>query len=124
MCINPSKDILSRNSNPKIWTDIGYIFKTFYDLQIPNSKDLEIPNTYCIKIDSPAIISYVSKYDCRSNPNASSIITKTSSSLSINNTTIAIVIGVIVCLLIMGCGVFMVMSMHKSSHNSNKKKNK
>ena len=118
MSQNPSPVLLRINSDRKVWTEIGYIFKVIHDLNIPDSTANYVPPSYCIKVDSPTIISYVSQYDCRSNATASPVITKSLSSLfsidSIDSNSygvIAIGVGVVCCLMCMsGCALMAMMS--------------
>jgi hypothetical protein len=94
--LKPSDSLLKINPNPKVWSDIGHMYKTLYDLNLPDKTTNYVPNTFCIKIDSPAVISYASQYDCRSNSSASPTIVATSGlGFSMDNTTIGIVVGVV-----------------------------
>jgi hypothetical protein len=109
---NPPSELFIYNSDPKTWSDISYIFKVLYDL---NGSEVSnyTPPTYCIKIDSPALIDYAVQYDCRSKPNASPNI---SGSLDDNTMIIAVVIGVVCVLCICGVGI-MIMMRNKSKKN-------
>lgn len=101
MGLNPPNNLLTKNSDKTVWSDIGYIMKALYDLN-KNNNNNNLLSTYCIKVESPSVISYVSSYDCRSVTTNASPIIKASNSLdffSLSNTNIAIGIGVFLLLL-------------------------
>lgn len=121
---NPTAELLKANPDRKVWSDIGYIYKTIYDLNLPDNATIVAPNTFCIKIDSPDVISYASQYDCRSNSSASPVITKSLFSIdSIDSNsygTIAIVVGVVCCLMCMSGCALMIMMSNKSGKSRKK----
>jgi len=78
---NPPASLLAA-STKKIWSDIGYIYKSFYDANPSNNESVAVPETYCAKIDSPNVIPFVSQYDCRSNPKASPVLYNVASVLT------------------------------------------
>jgi hypothetical protein len=117
---NPPSVLFTVNPDAKVWKDIGYIFKAIYDQNVPDEGLAPVPPSYCIKIDSPTIITDVSEYDCRAKPNASPTITKSLSSflsLDLDASSygmIGVVVSVICCLLCTcGC-VLMIMIASKS----------
>lgn len=115
---NPPNSLLTINSDSKVWSDIGYIFKAGYDLNIPESSTNYVSPSYCIKIDSPTVLSNVSQYDCRSNVKASPIIPKTSLSLlSLDTNTYGIIAVVvcIICCLMCTCGCMLIIMMSSKS---------
>jgi len=105
MGLNPPNNLLTVNSDKTVWSDLGYIMKSVYDLKLTNNNNNLLLSTlsYCIKVESPSVISYVSSYDCRSVTTNASPIIKASNSLDfsiLSNNNIAIGIGVSVLLFV------------------------
>ena len=67
--LNPTDNLLSVNSNKKIWSDIGYIFNVLY----VNIIHISFPN-FCVNIDSPNVLPNADLIDCRNNQLASDIV--------------------------------------------------
>ena len=86
MGLNIPNELLNINSDRKVWSSMSYLFKTVYDLNYDTDSYVG-PPSYCVKIDSPTVLSNVSKYDCRSNVNASPVITKSINSTGLTNST-------------------------------------
>lgn len=116
---DPPNSLLTGNSDKKVWSDIGYVFKTIYDLNLPDKSANYVPDTYCSNINSPKIITSVEKLDCRSNPNASPIIKRTqfnaSSLFAGNGNLIGIGIGIFICLCFCTSSVVGLLMMSKKS---------
>jgi hypothetical protein len=94
---NPTVELLNINNDTSIWSDIGNISKSIFDLNLPDKTTNLISNKFCFKIDSTNVLPGLESRDCRSLPNASPIITKTSLTLD-NNTMLSVGGSILLCM--------------------------